>query len=311
MSTVKKELFKAPVPGDPAKQLMRLMDPQEGLHSGFERVREAYLYRLYNRTVEHVRSKGNPDHQQVEIAEIPDDIIEAEQKALKAAEEMGAGEILKNLQDGKYQMMNVGPQHMPQVPPSSINPSQATVVRSNNPSLKTIDDNLSLYPTVTEHDYQELSTMGMDLYTREEIKAAEEKIKKRKNVFDMAKALGALPGKALQRAKAEGSVLIQGKAPERTIEHRITCCTGIKEDGTVVSTPCPYLDSSEVPEGVRDGHCEACGCPKDRTTRIARKATMPAYACPKKHWSKVQGVRIIKDDNVQTTVTSRETTNSD
>ena len=252
-----KELFKIPVPSEQGVKIaLRLLDPEKGSEFGFTRVTESYMYRLFNTAVDRIKEQGGAGADQIEFAEIPEDVKELEIRILKNAEDLGIRSFDDRVKSGELK-------------PLSLDPTKEIISVAPGP-----ENALSL----------------------EDLRKSQKKFGKF-GLKELVKAAVTLPGKAVKRIKAEASVVLQGKAPEEAIEHRVTCCTGVKTDGTIVSDPCEYLDVSKVDEGARDGHCEACGCPKDKTTRIARKATMPAYACPKHRWSTVKGVRLTKDGN--------------
>lgn len=79
-------------------------------------------------------------------------------------------------------------------------------------------------------------------------------------------------GNAVDWAKAEASLAVDGPVPEPIYLARLDKCA-----------KCPQLvNSDERPDGV--GWCAACGCGTGARAALSVKLTMPAAKCPRQEW---------------------------
>lgn len=80
-------------------------------------------------------------------------------------------------------------------------------------------------------------------------------------------------GNAVDWARAEASLAIEGPVPAEVFEERRAKCCGCAS----------LVNSGENPDAV--GWCGACGCGTGARAALSVKLTMPAAKCPKGQWS--------------------------
>ena len=104
-------------------------------------------------------------------------------------------------------------------------------------------------------------------------------------------------------ATAHAHLLAEGRVPEAAGQHRITCCTGITQDGERVSEPCPSYQNERNGRG--SGHCADCRCPSWPISEMHRegktvepgKAWFPSLACPQNRFTEAPGRRALPQTN--------------
>ena len=83
-------------------------------------------------------------------------------------------------------------------------------------------------------------------------------------------------------AKAEASMIVQGKVSLPVYEARKAACVGC--DARVLS--------NKLPDEL--GYCRECGCGVSERARLTVKLWMPEATCPRKAWTASKGTRAEK-----------------